>query len=491
MSEPATSDKKQGWVDAALAYRHGSVRAALFLGFSSGLPLLLVFGTLSARLRETGVDRTTIGFISWVALTYAWKFAWAPLVDRLPLPPFTTWLGRRRGWMLVAQSAIVGGLLLMAGFDPRSELQPLVIAAVVVAFASATQDIAVDAWRIEATGPELQGPTAGAYQLGYRIAVLAAGAGALYLAELYSWRTAYLAMAALGLVGVMATLLIREPAPVAPAGDAPLLAGKSDSMTARVAAWFTAAVVGPFADYFRRMGWVGVAILAFIGLFRISDITLGVMANPFYIDMGFSKADIATVTKVYGFWMSIGGALAGGAIVVRYGIRGPLIWMAMLLPLTNLLFALLAARGRPDVWLLAMTISADNFVTGISGSVFIAYLSSLTNTAYTATQYALFSSLMLLPGKFLGGWSGAIVDWAQLHGWSLPVLGDLLAFVARAPEQQGYVLFFLYTTAIGLPTVLLAIWLTRRDLSPGSPDAVPASSDQRAPGARSQGSAAS
>jgi PAT family beta-lactamase induction signal transducer AmpG len=357
------------------------------------------------------------------------------------------------------------GLLLMAGFDPRSDLQPLVIAAVVVAFASATQDIAVDAWRIEATGPELQGPTAGAYQLGYRIAVLAAGAGALYLAELYNWRTAYLAMAALGLVGIMATLLIREPTPAPPAGDAPLLAGVADTVPARIAAWFTSAVVGPFADYFRRMGWLGVAILAFIGLFRISDITLGVMANPFYIDMGFSKSDIATVTKVYGFWMSIGGALAGGAIVVRYGIRAPLIWMALLLPLTNLLFALLAARGRPDVWLLAMTISADNFVTGISGSVFIAYLSSLTNTAYTATQYALFSSLMLLPGKFLGGWSGAIVDWAQLHGWSLPVLGDLLTLVARAPEQQGYVLFFLYTTAIGLPTVILSIWLTRRDLT--------------------------
>ena len=462
MPDSTASDTKTGWTEAILAYRHGSVRAALFLGFSSGLPLLLVFGTLSARLRETGIDRTTIGFISWVAMTYAWKFAWAPLVDRLPVPLLTAWLGRRRSWMLLAQSVIVIGLLLMAGFDPRSDLQPLVIAAVLVAFASATQDIAVDAWRIEATGPELQGPTAGAYQLGYRIAVLAAGAGALYLAEIYDWRTAYLAMALLGGVGVLATLLVREPAPrTAP----PLPDGSTGSISSRLAAWFATAVVGPFLDFFQRMGWLGVAILAFIGLFRISDITLGVMANPFYIDMGFSKADIATVSKVYGFWMSIGGALAGGAIVTRYGIRAPLIWMALLLPLTNLLFAALAAHGEPDVWLLAAAISADNFVTGISGSVFIAYLSSLTNTAYTATQYALFSSLMLLPGKFLGGWSGAIVDWAQAHGRTLPVLGDLLAVLAQAPAQQGYVLFFLYTTVIGLPTVMLAIWLTRRDLA--------------------------
>ena len=472
MGEAASTVTRRGWTESLLAYRHGAVRAALFLGFSSGLPLLLVFGTLSARLRETGIDRTTIGFISWVAMTYAWKFAWAPLVDRVAIPLLTGWLGRRRSWMLLTQSAIVLGLLLMAGFDPGHELQPLVIAAVVVAFASATQDIAVDAWRIEASGPELQGPTAGAYQLGYRIAVLAAGAGALYLAELYGWRTAYLAMAALGLVGVAATLLIREPVSAARDLRQPLVAGAAQSFPSRVAAWFMTAVVGPFADYFQRMGWLGLAILAFIGLFRISDITLGVMANPFYIDMGFSKADIAAVSKFYGFWLSIAGALAGGAIVVRYGLRAPLIWMALLLPLTNVLFALLAARGQPDLWLLAATISADNFVTGISGSVFIAYLSSLTNTAYTATQYALFSSLMMLPGKFLGGWSGAIVDWGQAHGWTLPVIGDLLVLVARAPEHQGYVLFFLYTTIVGLPAVILSIWLTRQELAAPAPRAM-------------------
>jgi PAT family beta-lactamase induction signal transducer AmpG len=416
-------------------------------------------------LRETGIDRTTIGFISWVALTYAWKFAWAPLVDRLGIPMLTAWLGRRRSWMLLAQVVIALGLLLMARFDPRSDLEPLVIAAVVVAFASATQDIALDAWRIEASGPELQGPTAGAYQLGYRIAVLAAGAGALYLAELYDWGTAYVAMAVLALVGIVATLVVREPLATATAPDASGRDAAGDSILSRGSAWFATAVAGPFADYFNRMGWIGVAILAFIGLFRISDITLGVMANPFYIDMGFSKADIAAVSKLYGFWMSIAGALAGGAIAVRYSIRAPLIWMALLLPLTNLLFALLAARGTPDLWLLAAAISADNFVTGISGSVFIAYLSSLTNTAYTATQYALFSSLMLLPGKFLGGWSGAIVDWAQAHGRSVPILGDILTLLAAAPQQQGYVLFFIYTTLVGLPAIVLSVWLTRHDLT--------------------------
>ncbi|MBX3499973.1 MAG: MFS transporter [Alphaproteobacteria bacterium] len=464
MADEAATARRPGWIEAILSYRHGVVRAALFLGFSSGLPLLLVFGTLSARLRETGVDRTTIGFISWVALAYAFKFAWAPLVDRLSLPLLTRLLGRRRAWMLLAQAIIIAGLLAMAQFDPRSELQPLVITAVIVAFASATQDIAVDAWRIEATGPELQGPTAGAYQLGYRIAILSAGAGALYAAEIYDWTTAYLAMAALGLVGAAATLLIREP-PRPAAAEKPLLDASADPLS-RVGAWLMTAVIGPFADYFQRMGWLGLAILAFIALFRISDITLGVMANPFYIDMGFSKADIASVTKLYGFWLSVLGALAGGVIVARYGVRAPLIWMALLLPLTNLLFALLAGRGTPDLWLLAATISADNFVTGISGSVFIAYLSGLTNTAYTATQYALFTSLMLLPGKFLGGWSGAIVDWAEANSRKVPLIGDLLLALSVTPKHEGYVVFFIYTTLVGLPAVILSIWLARRTMKP-------------------------
>lgn len=467
MADETATARRPGWIEAILSYRHGSVRAALFLGFSSGLPLLLVFGTLSARLRETGVDRTTIGFISWVALAYAFKFAWAPLVDRLSLPPLTTLLGRRRGWMLLAQAVIVGGVIAMAQFDPRTDLRPLVIAAVIVAFASATQDIAVDAWRIEATGPDLQGPTAGAYQLGYRIAILSAGAGALYAAEIYDWSIAYLAMAALGMVGIVTTLLIREP-PRPAAADVPAADAPRDPLS-RTTAWLMTAVVGPFVDYFQRMGWLGVAILAFIALFRISDITLGVMANPFYIDMGFSKSDIASVTKLYGFWLSVAGALAGGVIVARYGVRAPLIWMALLLPLTNLLFALLAARGAPDLWLLAATISADNFVTGISGSVFIAYLSGLTNTAYTATQYALFTSLMLLPGKFLGGWSGAIVDWAEANSRKLPMFGDLLTALAVTPKHEGYVVFFVYTTLVGLPAVILSIWLARRATVPPGP----------------------
>jgi PAT family beta-lactamase induction signal transducer AmpG len=464
MADEAATARRPGWIEAILSYRHGVVWAALFLGFSSGLPILLVFSTLSARLRQNGVDLTTIGFVSWVALTYAWKFAWAPFVDRLPIPLLTARLGRRRSWMLLAQGVIIAGLIVMAQFDPQTELRTLVIAAVAVAFASATQDIAVDAWRIEATGPELQGPTAGAYQLGYRIAVLAAGAGALVIAARAGWTVAYLAMAALGLVGMATTLLIHEPK--SPARPTESAADRPTDLTSRLGAWLTTAVIGPFADYFQRMGWLGVAILAFIALFRISDITLGVMANPFYLDMGFTLDDIATVTKIYGALMSVLGAVAGGVIVARYGVRAPLIWMAFLLPLTNLLFALLAARGTPDLWLLAAAISADNFVTGISGSVFIAYLSSLTNTAYTATQYALFTSLMLLPGKFLGGWSGAIVDWARANGRSLPVIGDWLVALSVSPKHEGYIVFFIYTTIVGLPAVILSIWLARRTMKP-------------------------
>lgn len=467
MAEQTATTRRPGWIEAILSYRHGVVWAALFLGFSSGLPILLVFSTLSARLRQNGVDLTTIGFISWVALTYAWKFAWAPIVDRLPVPYLTTRLGRRRSWMLLAQGVIIAGLVAMAQFDPQTELRSLIVAAVAVAFASATQDIAVDAWRIEATGPDLQGPTAGAYQLGYRIAVLAAGAGALVVAARAGWTGAYVAMACLGLVGAVTTLLIREPS--MPTQAIATTDANHTGVLSHVSGWLMTAVIGPFADYFQRMGWFGVAILAFIALFRISDITLGVMANPFYLDMGFSLDDIATVTKIYGALMSVIGAVAGGVIVARYGVRSPLIWMAFLLPLTNLLFALLAARGTPDLLLLAATISADNFVTGISGSVFIAYLSSLTNTAYTATQYALFTSLMLLPGKFLGGWSGAIVDWARANGRSLPGIGDLLATLSVSPKHEGYVVFFVYTTLVGLPAVILSIWLARRTMATPGP----------------------
>lgn len=417
----------------------------LFLGFSAGLPFLLVFSTLSAWLTDEGISRSAIGFFSWVGITYSIKVVWAPVVDRVPLPVFTRVFGRRRGWMLLAQIGIASGLIAMALTDPGEDLYLIAIFALIVAFSSATQDISIDAYRIEAVIKELQGPMASAYMIGYRLALLAAGAGAFYLADFLSWPQAYLGMAGLMLVGIITVLTVHEPE--TQIGRTTLLreqrvidfmqnSAHLPERIRKVSAWFIGAVVCPFMDFFERNGSTAITILVFIGLYKLSDITMGVMANPFYLDMGFSKQEIANVSKVFGFFMSIAGAAIGGLLVVRFGIMRPLLLGAILVATTNLFFAYLATSG-PDLRLLAVVISADNLSGGIAGSAFIAYLSSLTNTAYTATQYALFSSLMTLPAKFLGGFSGIIVD------------------------SEGYVFFFVYASAIGLPAIVLVLLLMR------------------------------
>lgn len=447
----------RSWRESLATYTHPRVVTLLFLGFSAGLPFLLVFSTLSAWLREFGISRTAIGFISWIGITYSFKFVWSPVVDRVPLPLLTRWLGRRRSWMLLAQAGIALGLLGMSFCDPRADLWWLVVLALIVAFSSATQDIALDAFRIEATDESLQGATAATYQLGYRIAVLAAGAGALYIAEFGSWPIAYRAMAALGLVGILTTLLITEPERRSVAGTAER-EGKVAAFAASLGAmpsWMRetliflyGAIVCPFVDFFDRYRWHALVLLAFIGLFRLSDIAMGVMANPFYIDMGFSLTEIANVTKIYGFVMSILGALLGGALVFRVGAPRLLTLSVILIAASNLTFAWLALVGRPDTSILAIAISIDNLVSGMAGSVFIAFLSGLTNTAYTATQYALFSSIMTLPGKLMGGSSGWIVDRLQ-------------ADFSTAHKFGGYAIFFVYTALLGLPALVLAMIVRR------------------------------
>lgn len=449
---------EKNWRETLATYSHPRVVQLLFLGFSAGLPFLLVFSTLSAWLREFGISRTAIGFISWIGITYSFKFVWSPVVDRVPLPLLTRWLGRRRAWMLLAQVGIAAALLGMSFCDPRIDLWWLVVLALVVAFSSATQDIALDAFRIEATDESLQGATAATYQLGYRIAVLAAGAGALYIAEFVSWPTAYRTMALLGLVGIATTLLITEPERRAAAGTAEL-EGKVAAFAAGLGAmpnwarealiFVYGAIVCPFVDFFARYGWLAVVLLAFIGLFRLSDIAMGVMANPFYIDMGFSLAQIANVTKIYGFVMSILGALLGGALVFRLGASRLLAPSVFLIAASNLTFAWLAWVGRPDPLILTVAISVDNLVSGMAGSIFIAFLSGLTNTAYTATQYALFSSIMTLPGKLMGGSSGWIVDRLQ-------------AEFSATHKFGGYAIFFVYTALLGLPALVLALIVRRR-----------------------------
>jgi PAT family beta-lactamase induction signal transducer AmpG len=438
-------ERLRAWLDI---YRDRRVLATLFLGFSAGLPFLLVFSTLSAWLRESGIDRTTIGLLSWVGLAYSLKILWAPIVDRLPLPGLTRALGRRRSWMLIAQFAVIAALAGMAHSDPTANLTALVLLALIAAFSSATQDIAVDAWRIEAAPLDMQGAMAAGYQLGYRIGLLVATAGALWLGGEYGWRTSYLTMAVLMLIGVGTTLVISEPAVRVSAATeqrerrvVDFLESKAhwpDSLQ-RLGAWFVGAVVCPLVDFFARNGMsASLLILAFIGTFRLTDFTMGVMANPFYLDIGYTLQEIAIVAKGYGVVASIVGVIVGGIGVARMGVVRALIMGGILVIVTNLAFMALALTTEPGLLSLALVVSADNFAYNFAGTAFIAYLSGLTNTAYTATQYALFSSLFSLPGKLLMGASGFVVDAA------------------------GYPVFFLYTSALGIPALVLLVFLIRR-----------------------------
>lgn len=429
---------KPSWGDTLRVYLEARTLRMLFLGFSAGLPLLLVLGTLGFRLREAGIDRTTIGFLSWVGLAYGLKWIWAPLVDRLPIPLLTRRLGRRRSWLLAAQAVIMAGLVGMALADPKLALDPVVWCAVLVAFGSATQDIALDAYRIESADTQRQGALAAAYQTGYRLAMIWAGAGVLWIAaraevantaayQHDAWQTAYLAMAASMLVGVVTVLLSPEPAakPIPPSKN--------------FAAWLHSALVEPFADFIRRYRWHAALILALIAVYRISDVVMGIMANPFYVDMGFTKDEVAAVSKLYGVVMTLVGAFLGGALALRLGVMRTLMLGAVLSAASNLLFAWLAGRGH-DVQALIFVVSADNLSSGIASAAFVAYLSSLTNIQYSATQYALFSSMMLLLPKWLAGFSGKFVD----------------AF--------GYSPFFIGTAILGAP-VLVLVWLATRNIT--------------------------
>ena len=399
----------------------GRIALMLPLGFSSGLPILLVFGTLSAWLREAGISRTEIGMLSWVALAYSFKFLWAPIVDRYDVPGLAHLLGRRRGWMAFAQIVTALGIVGIAVSDPQTSLPLTIVSALLVAFASATQDIVVDGWRIDVASTERQGMMAASYQLGYRLALICAGAGALYIAEFVSWRGAYLSMAVLMGVGLVGTLL-------APRGN---------ESAVRERLPFTAAIIEPLADLFRRKGPILIPILALIACFRLPDFVAGVMANPLYIDLGFSKTDIADVSKLYGIWVGIAGAFAGGLALTRLGLWWTLLIGAVIAASSNLMFAWLAFEGA-DKLLFILSISIDNFASGFAGSALIAYMSGLTSPGFAATQYALLSSLYALPGKLIGGASGAVVD------------------------AYGYPLLFTATASIGIPLVILC-FVVRQD----------------------------
>lgn len=407
----------------------------LALGFSSGLPLLLVLGTFSTRLAYSGIDIKAIGLFSYVALPYTLKFLWAPLIDRFDVPGLTRRLGRRRAWMVTTQGAVAAALALMAFADPATSLALLGLGAFLLAFCAATQDVVIDGWRIDAAGTDLQGVLAATSNLGYRFGLMSAGAGALFLAAAYGWRAAYLLMAALMLVGLVAALL-------APAfdrtGDEGRAAAAVEAAAGRPAkVWsFRGAVLEPLAELHARLGPGLWAILVLVALYRMPDFISGVMASPLYFQVGFTLTEIGAVSKLYGIWVGIAGAFVGGWAMQRFGLFPTLVVGAFLGAASNLAFSWLSFGG-PEVWRLTAAISIDNFCGSFAGMALIAYMSSLTAPGFAATQYALFSSLYALPGKLVAGTSGYIV------------------------AAYGYPVFFAITAAVGIPVVVLCLFVGR------------------------------
>lgn len=437
------------WFNALAIYCQRRVLMIFVLGFSSGLPLMLVFGVLSFWLREAGVSRSEIGYFSWVALAYAIKWLWSPLADHMRIPFLHQRLGRRRSWLLLSQLAVIFAIVAMAATDPQQQLGLMAGFAVALAVASATQDINIDAFRIESAPEQLQAALAAAYLTGYRLAMILASAGTLWLAALFStdqeydlagWQRAYLVMAVCMVPGFLVTLLSQEPASQLQPHQ-----NSTGSRLQQALSWLQQAVVAPFTDFFRRYKWQALLILALIACYRLTDIVMGVMANAFYVDMGYSKEEVASISKVYGVIMTLVGAALGGVLINRFGILRILFIGALLSACTNLLFAALSHIGYDLVWL-SVIISADNLSAGIATSAFIAYLSSLVNLAFTATQYAMFSSLMLLLPKFVGGFSG---EWT---------------------EVLGYGPFFTFTAILGIPALVLILLIHKHPIKQNAAD---------------------
>ncbi|MCJ2062845.1 AmpG family muropeptide MFS transporter [Methylobacterium sp. J-088] len=401
----------------------------LALGFSSGLPLLLVLGTFTLRLAFSDIDVRAIGLFSYVALPYSLKFLWAPAIDRLNVPFLGARLGRRRAWMVTTQAAVALCLVLMAFSDPKTNLALLGFGAFLVAFCAASQDVVIDGWRIDAAGSDFQGILAATSNLGYRLGLITAGAGALFIAASGGWMLAYLIMAALMLVGMVAALL-------APAFDAPRATVADTPGHSRL--WsMRRAVLEPLIELQGRFGNALWGILLLVALFRLPDFLSGVMASPLYRTLGFDLKEIATVTKLYGIWVGIAGGFAGGWALARLGLFPTLLLGAFLAAASHLAFAWLSA-GAPELWRLTVAISIENFCGSFAGIVLIAYMSSLTSPAYAATQYALFSSLYALPGKLIAGASGFIV------------------------AAIGYPAFFVLTSLVGIPVLALCLAVGRR-----------------------------
>lgn len=471
----AADTPRGNWRDAFRVYAERPVISMLFLGFSAGLPFYMVFSTLSAWLRMEHIDRATISMLAWAGLMYTFKFLWAPLLDRVQLPLLGRWLGRRRSWILLAQAGLALCLFGSSLGNPAQNITYIACFAVATAFFAATQDIGIDAWRIESAIVEKQGAMAAAYQGGYRVALVVGQAGVFIIADNFGWHAGYQTIAVLMLLSMITTLLVREPARRVDENAELREKRVIDWVAARShwppwmqqsGAWIVGALIGPIADFFGRYGLgLGLLIFGFIGVYRLTDFAMGVMTNPFYIDVGFTLTEIASVIKIFGLVSSLLGVFIGGLVVARFGRIGALLLGSLLIIISNFNYSLFAVhschlpldcaqsgwfdfmsahidgRGAATRAGIAAVVSFDNIAIGVHGTALITFLSSLTNTKYTATQYSVLSSLYALPGKLLMGTSGFVVN------------------------ALGYGDFFLYTALLSVPGLLLLLWLSRRDIA--------------------------
>ena len=434
------------WLDSLAVYGQPRLLAILFMGFSSGLPLALTFGTLSYWLAEVGVSLTAIGLFGLVRTSYSLKFLWAPLIDRLPIPFLTARLGRRRSWALLIQLLLAAAILALGMTDPHVDPGATALAAVIVAFLSASQDIVIDAYRIELLLPEEQGAGAAATQWGYRFGMLASGAGALYAASFGGWHLAYAIMAALMGVGMVTVWLTPEPGGIRPPEPLP-----GATAGARAREWLRRAVVAPFVDLLERNGAVLlIAIGVFIVLFKFGDALAGAASNPLYVALGFTKVEVATISKVYGVIATLAGVALGGIVVARLGVFRALLFCGGLQALSNLMYIVQVWAGN-DVGMLAVTIGGENLTGGMASAAFVAYLSLLCSREFTATQYALLSSLATVGLNTLAASWGFMVD------------------------HVGWVPFFVACTALCVPSLLLLLWIMRRAPPQTQASAAPAS----------------
>jgi PAT family beta-lactamase induction signal transducer AmpG len=413
-------------------YLEKRVLVIFFLGFSAGLPFALVYSTLTAWLETAAVDRSTISTFAWLGFAYSFKFVWAPIIDSTRVPLLSGLLGRRRSWMLLAQLSIGLALLVLSQVNPAQNIELFAIVAFAVAFSSATQDIVVDAYRIECAEVRMQGVLAAAYQYGYRVALIFSMGGALILSDYVSWSLTYQIMALMMIIGLVATLWADEPEEITERFRAP-----DGTLIDKAVAWFRHAVAEPFGDFIQRFGRFALVLIVFISLYRISDYVLGILANPFYLDLGYTGTQIGLIAKTYGAWVTIVGIGAGGWAVLKFGVARCLVTATVLIASTNLFFAAMVLVG-PEPWMLAVTITADNVAQGFGGTVLIAYLSSLVNASFTATQYAMLSSIMSLFPKLVAGYAGNV------------------------QEAVGWLGFFLYAAALGIPAILLAGYVGAR-----------------------------